>query len=104
MRLERSDHLCALDLHFERPIAELHGDDGPFLLAQLSEQRWHLADQTLLGGRFVQRIETRLADEDLGDELPHCLMQIEHAMTQGDLVATALEARAVTARILQHCE
>ena len=48
MRLERGDHLGALDFHFERPIAELHADDGPFLFVQLTEQRRNLADQALL--------------------------------------------------------
>ncbi len=97
MRFECGNQARAFDLDLERPIAELHGDDGLFLFVQLAEHGWQLIDQALLRARVVQRVEARLANERLGDELHQRLLDVEHAVAQGDLVATALETRAIAA-------
>ena len=104
VRFERGNQARAFDFDLERPIAELHGDEGLFLFVQLAEHGRQLIDQALLGARVVQRIEARLANESLGDELHQRLLDVEHAMTQGDLVAAALETGALAARIFQHRE
>jgi hypothetical protein len=61
-----------------------------------------LIDQALLGAGIVQRIEACLAHEGVGDELHPALLDVDDAVTQGDLVAAALQAGALTARIFEH--
>ena len=71
-------------------------------LLQFGEPGRQLIDQPLLRAGVVQRIEARLANEILGDELHQRLLYAEQPMAQGDLVATAFEAGVLAARVFEH--